>query len=67
MKPNDNVNKAIKNLAAAFCKIGQGEQHEKLYTDALESLARMVRSEVLMEITTDMNHARIATVYGPTK
>lgn len=67
MKHNENVNKAIKNLATAFCKIGQGEQNEKLYTDALESLARMVRSEVLMEITTDMNHARIATAYGPTK
>jgi len=67
MKPNDTVDKAIERLANAFCKIGQGAAHKKLYVEAMQSVARMQRSETLLEITTDMNHAKVAMVYGPTK
>jgi hypothetical protein len=51
-----NVNLVIENLAEAFCLLSSRE-HKEMYVDALHSVVRLAKSELLVEMQRDFEKA----------
>lgn len=53
---------AIRNLAAAFCKLPAGSQHRETYVKSLESLVALATSEQLLHMQLDFERCMRITL-----